>query len=349
MTDNKIVWVDVIRVFAIVLVVLQHVVTPLIYSFNIIQISDWWLANIYHSISDICVPLLLMVSGYLLINTDKPIKYFIKKRIFKVLIPLIAWTFIYLLWNHYYNHNIELSFINLLKTIIQPAQYHLWFLYTIIALYLLIPILNTFMKNASISMQYYFIILWFASISISPLIQKILNTNPYKEDLSILSGYLGYLLIGHILGNTKIDRKYLPILMISSILLITFSSVATYYLTLMDDGIVNKYFHMYLSPNVIILSSIIFVILKIIFEDAQNMNGYYYLILNKLSAATFGIYLVHVIVLNFLKHGDFGFTLTSFTLTPSIGIPALTALIFLISFIIIYFMQKTIFIRKCVP
>lgn len=349
MAHNKIIWVDAIRVFAIVLVVLQHVVTPLLYSIYKIHINDWWLSNIYHSISDVCVPLLLMISGYLLIDFDAPIKLFIHKRILKVLIPLIAWTLIYLLWNHFYNHNVDLSLIGIVKTIIKPAHYHLWFLYTIMGLYLLMPVLNVFIKNSSNSIQYYLIILWFTSVSISPLFQKILNTSPNKEDLSIFSGYLGYLLIGYILGNKKFNRKYLPFLVVTSILLIAFSSIATYYLMLMDNGIINKYFHTYLSPNVIILSSLIFIIIKVLFENQQELDGYKYFILNKLSKATFGIYLIHVIVLNLLKNGDMGFTFTSFTLTPIIGIPILTMFIFFMSFTLIYIIQKIKILRKCVP
>jgi len=349
MLKNKIIWVDAIKVFAIMLVVLQHVVTPLIYSYEKIKISDWWLANFYHSISDVCVPLLLMISGYLLLNSDKPIKYFIKHRIIKVLIPLIAWTLIYLFWNHYYTHKIDLSFYSLFQTLIKPAQYHLWFLYTILGLYLLMPILNVFIKNSSSLLQYYFIFLWFLSVSFFPLLQKITNTYPDNEDLSIFSGYLGYLLLGYVLGKKEFNKKYFPLLIITVIFLLTFSTIATYYLTQMNGNELNKYFHSYLSPNVIILSSLTFILIKIIFKNTSQTCNKDYKILNSFGVTTFGIYLIHVITLNLLKNGDLGFTFSSFTLIPIIGIPLLTLIIFLLSYILILILQEIPFIRKCVP
>lgn len=155
MKKNNIVWVDIIRIVAILLVIVLHAATPLVYSFNKIPNNDWWIANIYHSISNVCVPLFFMISGYLLLDKDEPVKTFLHKRISKVLIPLAIWTLVYLLWNKYYN-NIELNLMfSLIKSIIEPAHYHLWFLYTILGLYLFIPILNIFIRHSSEKIKYY--------------------------------------------------------------------------------------------------------------------------------------------------------------------------------------------------
>lgn len=69
--DGKIFWVDFVRVLATFLVILLHSAAPLLYQYSSISKADWWVANIYDSISRICVPLFFMISGYLLLEKMK--------------------------------------------------------------------------------------------------------------------------------------------------------------------------------------------------------------------------------------------------------------------------------------
>lgn len=60
----------------------------------------WWISNVYDSISRWGVPVFVMVSGALLLDTSKQegILTFYKKRLSKIFIPIIFWTAFYLFW-----------------------------------------------------------------------------------------------------------------------------------------------------------------------------------------------------------------------------------------------------------
>ncbi|EET2553968.1 acyltransferase family protein, partial [Escherichia coli] len=95
-------WAYNLRVFAIFMVVVIHVTAgyvtfadtnPSFYGSTL-----WWSANILDSFSRWSVPVFVMLSGYFLINgTDSTISFY-KKRMTRILIPVLAWTMIYITW-----------------------------------------------------------------------------------------------------------------------------------------------------------------------------------------------------------------------------------------------------------
>src|SRR5512141_972917 len=99
-TDRKgtILWIDLIRVVAIYLVVIVHVSGQLTNIWGEIPADQWLLADIYGGIARICVPLFFMISGCLLLPRAESLGTFYRKRIPKLLIPLIVWSLIYVGW-----------------------------------------------------------------------------------------------------------------------------------------------------------------------------------------------------------------------------------------------------------
>ena len=139
-----------IRAFAILMVVLNHVCNWCQF-YN----ANFEIRTIYMSLATIGVPLFVMVSGALLLKkTDEPVNKFFKKRVRKILIPFLVWSYVYLLWQKiiplqpwqrtYAPEQVSFNPINLLKT---PAYPHLWFMYMLIALYIAIPILRGILNN----------------------------------------------------------------------------------------------------------------------------------------------------------------------------------------------------------
>lgn len=94
-SNNRIFWVDGVRVVAILSIVWLHSFATLLYRFDSIPISSWWLGNLYDSIARMGVPLFFMISGFLLLDKSEPWSIFLRKRMTKVIIPFIAWTIIY--------------------------------------------------------------------------------------------------------------------------------------------------------------------------------------------------------------------------------------------------------------
>jgi len=216
MENKKIQWVENIRVFACIAVVLLHVITGWLNFVNDVQLSNirWLLDNvIIQVLTRTSVPLFMMISGFLLLNPDKDINITkIKKYIFKIVIILFIFGFAFALIKNIFldgfNNPLNLiakSFINLIQ---EESWNHLWYLYILIGLYILLPILRKFIKYASDDEIKFILIALFILSFLIPTINDIFNLN-------ITSFYLGsdkfyaifYLIIGYYIGTNKLISK----------------------------------------------------------------------------------------------------------------------------------------------
>lgn len=135
---------DLIRAVAISLVVALHISANAFSAFG----DYWHMYLIYDSLTRSCVPIFFMISGALLLKKNEPALVFYKKRLSKILIPLIFWSYIYLLYRKYYvgEYSLSLSPVSILSG---PVYYHLWFLYSIVSVYIFIPMLRFYAIHAS--------------------------------------------------------------------------------------------------------------------------------------------------------------------------------------------------------
>lgn len=100
------------------------------------QTDAFWI-SILNVIPRACVPLFVVASSYLLLPMRYSSGEFLRKRVVRVLVPFLIWTAIYAFaWG-----NPVENFSNLLLNV-NYASAHLWFVYMIIGVYLMIPILS---------------------------------------------------------------------------------------------------------------------------------------------------------------------------------------------------------------
>ncbi|MBI5353434.1 MAG: acyltransferase family protein [Chloroflexi bacterium] len=346
MKKSETLWIDFIRVVAIFSVVWLHSAAPLLYKYNEIPHMDWWAGNVYDSIVRMCVPLLFMISGYLLLGRQEPLKIYAVKRINKVVVPLIIWTIFYVFWR-YYETGRFIALKNVFGLLLNPAYYHLWFLYTLIGLYLYIPILRVLIQHASKEILYYFIALWFIAVSVFPLIFRLSHIGS-SYDLKMISGYVGYLVIGHLLGNLQINKKWFIGSFIGIFVFAVITMAGTFFLTVRYEGVYDEYFYSYLSPNVILLSISAFVSIKYLADKIiTSERGEAFLGL--LSSVSFGIYFVHPMVLAAIGRGWLGIPFDVFSISAIYSVPLLALLTFGISFVITFILQRIPIVRKSVP
>ena len=96
-SDNRIVWLDVIRCVAMIMVIGVHCIDPFYISPTMRAIPEYthW-AAIYGSLLRPSVPLFVMMTGLLLLPVKKqPLGKFYKKRIYRVLFPFLIWSVLY--------------------------------------------------------------------------------------------------------------------------------------------------------------------------------------------------------------------------------------------------------------
>lgn len=323
-------WVDLVRVIGAFLVVMAHVSYQ---GGGSVLISSY-----YSVLSRVAVPLFFMVSGFLLLRKEEPYGDFFRKRALKVLVPFFVWSVIYLLWK---KEGFDLPFSMklvasyLLKILRGPRENHLWFFYALIGLYLFTPILRVFVARASLRDLYYFCGLWFVVVPVFSFVQEFTPIRIGFE-LYFIAGYSGYFMLGHLLGMFQ----YTPRQLYGLAFLFLMFSVGT---TVLHAFVDSEYFVGYLSMNIVLMTAFAFILLREV-QIGDSLNNF----LAPLSRASFGIYLVHVIVLAELE--KLPFVSSWFSVGSSVYmIPLLGLLGFFVSFVIVAVIQKIPVLRWIVP
>ena len=158
--------VDLIRTVAIVLVILLHAaIEPnLTVDFMSPQgVQLWWTAHAYESFSITCVPLFIMLTGALLLQpskVDEPIRVFFQEKMESNRYTNSFWATAYFAWRFFVNGE-TFSLNAILQGLLAGPYFHFWFLYLLIGLYLLTPIIRVIVAHADLRIIKYFIFIWF--------------------------------------------------------------------------------------------------------------------------------------------------------------------------------------------
>jgi len=325
--SNRIYWADTCRIIATFGVILIHAAAPVFYNFHSTPLDFFLSANLLDSFARVSVPLFVMLSGSLLLQSTHT-TIMIWRRVIKILIPLIVWSLIYLCWNNNWLHNSYSLSDAFYKMLAGPVIHHLWFAYMIIGIYILLPLLKIISDtlNQNKNFAVYFFTCWFIINSITvyfPLVSlKSLN-------LSNFMGWPGIFLLGRYVNNKsyflKISRTTLLSLYITG-------SLTTFFLTWLfmnGSSTPDETAYNYLSPNVVIASISAFIFIRSITIPLAMHKT-----LKFLSGLTFTVYLMHLLVIELLSSGFFGITITSYSIHPFIGIIALSFATFIVSLLI---------------
>lgn len=104
-----------------------------------------------NQIARLGTPVFAVISAFLLtisvVNRGFSLNYFIKSRFSKILIPYIIWTIFYLLYRAYFLHNLEDDGKLINYFIFGKANFHLYFILTVIQFYFLFPFVHKFKKG----------------------------------------------------------------------------------------------------------------------------------------------------------------------------------------------------------
>ena len=151
-SNGRLVYADILRVIATFAVIFIHV-SAISMTSDIIGTGEWMVMSVYNMLCRWAVPMFVMLSGMFLLDPLKKVTYkdIFFKYILRVLIALIVWGTFYNVIDLYgiTNISVPVLFDALYHTLCANTHYHLWFLYLIIGLYIMTPILRSFIKGAS--------------------------------------------------------------------------------------------------------------------------------------------------------------------------------------------------------
>ena len=140
MEKRREIWIDWLRVAACFMVFVVHATEPFYLGGDgslILDKTDAFWSSFFDTLVRSCVPLFVIASSYLQFPTRYSTMEFFKRRAVRILIPFILWTLVYaLVWGE----PVE-NFKNLVLNFNYSAG-HLWFVYMLLGIYLLMPVLS---------------------------------------------------------------------------------------------------------------------------------------------------------------------------------------------------------------
>jgi surface polysaccharide O-acyltransferase-like enzyme len=315
---------------------------------NQFEIIRWTTVDIYQSIGRIGVPLFVMLTGALLLQPSKneSLSVFFKKRWARIGLPWIFWGGAYFAWDFLVEHQAFTSSA-IIQGLLNGPYYQFWYLYMLVGLYLLTPILRIFIAHADQTIIKYFVILWFLGVAIIPVF-GLLTTYTLNSNVFIITGYVGYFVLGTYLLTVQMRRSTLSIFMILGIALTAFF---TYVLAATVGGTEMYFFQQYFSPTVILASVMVFLLLLTIQPPSvqkeispSKVNK----LIKVISQNTLPIFLFHVMVLESIQNGYFGFAINRNTLNPIIEVPLMTVIVLFVSLSIILLLKKVPYLTKLI-
>ena len=243
--SNRIFYYDFLRAFAIIAVIMCHM--DIFY--GSLTNSTLIIAKLtFHDIGRMGVPIFLMISGALLLNRDYTLSNFLKRRFSRIIYPFIFWMSVIIIglicfkssYSYIWNFFIGNPSIT-------------WYFWTLIGIYLFLPIINSFIRDYGEKGVKYFLIIWLVTV-----ILQMFNRYPLFPDfnLNYFASYIGYPILGYYLSNKEFKMDNLKIIIIALVALII--SLTTYvYFDFNQIGLISS---IYLNIPVIIMTSSFFIL-----------------------------------------------------------------------------------------
>ncbi len=292
------------------------------------------------------VPVFFMITGATLIDYREryDTKTFFKKRLLKVIIPLIIWSIIYFIINFFKGkfsiNDLSFKFVFeyffLVKT--NPI---FWFFVVIIGIYLAIPVISLIPQESRRKAFLYIIIITFVFNQFLPDLLYHLNLN-YNYDLKFpltYSGWISFIFIGYYIDKYEIVKKHRVIIYVLGIIGFLTMVVPTIFISYHKNESCSWFDEYYDAPCVLYSASVF-----LFFKSKINNNQIVTKIMpffNFVAPTTLGIYVLHIAIRDFLRYF---YTYSYFGMNLVLTLSILT-----ICFIVVKIVQKIPGLRHIFP
>lgn len=339
-SNNRIIQFDVLRIIAALAVVLLHTSgQKYIDSYPSIE---WDVRNICDSLVRWAVPIFVMISGALFLDSKKTIKTkkLYSRNITRIILIFAFWSVIYAVYAGD-DKGILFMFGRMIK-----GPFHFWFLKMIIGLYITVPIVRAITANKKL--EQYFLCLSFLTAFLIPMIFPLMGyisdeakeyaVNYYNEfGIKIASGYVGYFVLGHYLTSNVIKKTTKRVIYFLGILSVVAVCILTDFVS-NRAGTPDMVFYDNVNVFTLFEATALFIFIK----DIKIAPKYQPFIINS-SKLSLGIYIVHPLVMVILL--DL-WKFDSAFLNPVYFIPIYALIIFLISYCVSYVLTRIPIIKK---
>ena len=342
--QNRFLYLDLLRILAAFSVVMLHSAAQFWYSLDI-HSSEWIIANSYNAISRFGVPIFVMISGAIFLSPDYKldIKRLYTHNILRIAIIYMVWSTLYGLFDSIWLfHFPSMTIKDILREII-GGRYHLWFLPMIVGIYVLLPVLKSWLEHAEKQNVQYFISLFvilqigietFRAFTVSDEIHTLLNLT-YVE---MACGYIGYFIWGYYLAHIGINSNIKKFFL--------FNAFPALFLNVFWGNLLSLQRDLRSTTIYDSFSAFTFVFVTALFVFFQakepTISKNCSLIISAISSSTLGIYLFHIAFMEYTQ----SLGLHSMMVPIIIGIPLYAIICFIICLLVSTILRKLPFIGK---
>lgn len=291
-------YLNTLRVVATLGVVLIHVFSGInAYYASMLTSYESYACVVLRNLWQWCVPIFVMISGAIFLGLQKDItvEKLLKKYVSRILIALIVFGVSFAFIEIFFNAGYQFSFNQVGLAFFYVFQGklwdHMWYLYMIMGLYLVLPLFKTFVKYATKSVLEYLLIVLFVFTSVKPMIEQAFSIK-LGFNLPIESVFVFYLFLGCYVSQFQIKLNTFLLFFLTAgyvIYAILMPLNADFVITNNGGGII---FLGYGSPLVVMAAVSIFCLVR--------QNNYENSLINFMSPLCFGIYLIHPLFINFM-------------------------------------------------
>ena len=306
-TATRVYYFDYVRVWATCAVILLHASATafVVYEKPSVDFaSRFTIADFGDTAGRFGVGCFFMLSGALLLAPDRSFR--LGKHLRRVGIPLLVWSGLYLLFKVFLAHEHlpvfgtkapHLDPKSILASLLRaPMAYHLWYLYVLIAIYLVLPLLRPLTalpEHRRGQLLRYALAVWLVFVVVIPTVQRAWPHAVIDSRLfpSMPVGYLGTVLLGFYLHHHGVPIRNRAALALGVVLAGT--ATALIFFEMLTHGQNTGWLLGNLTPQVVLYTSFVFLFAK----SAFDRPGRAYPFVALFSRLSFRIFLVHALVL----------------------------------------------------
>ena len=338
---NDTAYLNTIKIFASFAVIILHVLGQInSYHIDSLNNNEIYAIRLLRNLTQWSVPAFLMISGVLFLNPQKEIsiKRLLSKYVFRIVLAIflfgLPFVFLELFYDSDYKFNFAQIKIAITYVLEGKTWDHMWYLYMIMGLYLITPLLRIFVRYCNRKILEYILIVLFIFTSMIPFINTVFSFH-FNFYLPVTCVYLFYFLIGYYIHHYKKYFNKRNSLYILAAYLLFISVILCFSISLTKTGGLKCVG--YSSPITVLLTIVIFSL----FQQTNFVKN----IFNKTAPLTFGVYLIHPLFINlifkFIK-----FTPENYPFWIVVIMTIILTILF--SFLFAYLWRKIPFVKKYV-
>ena len=299
----RVAYADWVRLVAILMVVLIHTASP-IFNTAAVNSGDFIVSVLLDGIAHAGVPLFVMVSGVFLLDENRQMT--VRRAITRYALPreglYFFWSVLYAAANKvaipllFENAAASGTMLRDFGVATLEGAYHMWYLPMMAGLYLITPLLRTFVKNDSRHLVRWFLLIVFIVRFVLPsgirLVAELtgLDFSAAYDSFNLLDGweYPAYYVAGWYIANTRPAARTRCAVYVAGALALAAMLVLTRWISVKNGAPVKE-----LMEQKSLFCCIYAAALFALFAwQGRSLRAC--ALLTRLSALSFGVYIVHV-------------------------------------------------------